>query len=145
MSKKFNKKNMNGRGNRPVYGGGPPGRMPNGPDHRPPMNRERMHGNAGMPMHMDGAPLPPSMLNNMIQVRGEGFLHVLPHLFCILTYTIIQLQQQKQIEEAIRQDFAKTHSFIDSREFAPNARFGEDGHPGMQQDLMASSGQNPQV
>ena len=76
----FNKKKMNGRGIRPVYGGGPPGRIPNGStDHMAPINRPRMHGNAGMPVHMDGTPIAPSVLNNMIQVGMMKSQHFWSH------------------------------------------------------------------
>ncbi len=62
-----------GRGmrNPPNNSGGPMGRMMGNPaDHMGPMNRQRMHGNMniGMPLQMDGPPLPPAVMSSMLQV-----------------------------------------------------------------------------
>ena len=54
--------------------GGPMGRMMGSPaDHMNPMNRQRLHGhmNIGLPLHMDGPPLPPGVMNSMLQVMCE--------------------------------------------------------------------------
>ena len=51
--------------------GGPMGRMMGSPaDHMNPMNRQRLHGhmNIGLPLHMDGPPLPPAVMSSMLQV-----------------------------------------------------------------------------
>ncbi len=90
ISKKLRMDTGRGMRNPPGHiNGGPMGRMMGNPgEHINPMNRQRLHGNMniGMPMHMDGPPMPSSAINSILQVLHTRYNYPIAYTITLKAY-----------------------------------------------------------